>query len=77
MLKKLIIGLAIAIILILAGGYGYYRIVVFKPLPISPEDRATITLMPLPARLELKEGAVDLSNGFNRKRDGSRCSFPP
>ncbi len=65
MLKKILLGLLLFIILILAGGYGYYRLFIYHPPLISEEDRAAITLMPLPAKLELQNGSIDLSEGFN------------
>jgi hexosaminidase len=65
MIKKILIGLFLIILVLLAGGYGYYRLKLYTPPLISDEDRASVTLMPLPAKLELNDGAVDLSNGFN------------
>jgi hypothetical protein len=43
-----IVGIIVTILAI-AGGVIYFKYLKPKPLPISLEDRAAITLMPLPA----------------------------
>lgn len=62
--KKILLGFLGIVLLIVIGGYAYYRIVIYKPPLINDADRAAINLMPLPAKLELKSGSVDLSNGL-------------
>jgi hexosaminidase len=69
-IKKILLGLLIFVMLLLAGGYGYYRLAIYQPPLISEHDRAAINLMPLPAKLELKSGHVDLSKGFEVEYQG-------
>jgi len=64
MIKKILFGLLGFVILVLVGGYAYYRLVIYQPPLISDKDRAVIHLMPLPAKLELKNGTIDLSRGL-------------
>ena len=65
MLKKILWGLLALILLIVIAGVVYYRVVLYKAPLITDEDRAAVTLMPLPAKMELKNGALDLSKGIN------------
>ena len=65
MLKKILLGLAALIVLIVIAGVVYYRVALYKTPLITDEDRAAVTLMPLPAKMELKNGALDLSKGIN------------
>ncbi len=67
MIKKILLGLVVLIALLLIGGYAYYRYAIYQPPLITEEDRAAIHLMPLPAKLEIKKGALDLSNGLQVK----------
>ncbi len=64
MIKKIVLSLLTLIVILLIGGYAYYRIMIYQPPLISAEDRKAIHLMPLPAKLELQNGALDLSNGL-------------
>ena len=65
MIKKILLWLFIAILVLAIGGYAYYRLVIYQPPLISESDRAAITLMPLPAKMELDDGFIDLSRGFD------------
>ena len=64
MLRKILLGLLALILLITVAGVLYYRIVLYNAPLISDTDRAQISLMPLPATLELKKGVIDLSMGI-------------
>ncbi len=64
MIKKILLGLLGFVVLLLIGGYAYYRLVIYQPPLISNDDRAAIRLMPLPSKLELKSGQIDLSKGL-------------
>ncbi len=64
MVKKIVLSLLTLIVIILIGGYAYYRIVIYQAPLISTEDRQAVQLMPLPAKLELQNGALDLSKGL-------------
>ena len=65
MLKKILLSiLAVITLLIISVGI-YYRFFIYKAPLISAEDLAAVTLMPLPAKLEMKSGVLDLSNGEN------------
>lgn len=83
MIKKIVLSLLALIAFLLIGGYAYYRMVIYQAPLISEEDRKAIQLMPLPAKLELKNGSLDLSNGFkieysnfyNEKIEGSVNRF--
>lgn len=65
MIKKILFGFLFFILFLAISGYAYYRLVIYTPPLISEEDRAAITLMPLPAKLELNNGFIDISNGLN------------
>ncbi len=60
----------ILVILIAAGIFIYFNYLKPKPLPISAEDRAAITLMPLPASLKLKDGVFILTAQFGAIMQG-------
>jgi len=65
MLKRiLLIILAVIVLLFVAAGI-YYRFVMYKAPLIKDKDRANLTMMPLPAKLEMKGGNVVLSQGIN------------
>lgn len=64
MIKKIFLSLLTLIVIVLIGGYAYYRIAIYQPPLISAEDRNAVVLMPLPAKLELKSGSIDLSDGL-------------
>ncbi|MDX2445420.1 MAG: hypothetical protein QNK30_16615 [Bacteroidales bacterium] len=64
MIRKILLGLLAFILIIAIGAFIYYRLVIYKPLPISDKDRAAVNLMPLPAKLNLKSGSVDISAGL-------------
>lgn len=63
---KRILKIAGIILLILLGvaTFIWFNYLKPKPLPISREDRAAITLMPLPASLKLTGGEFVLTSGF-------------
>lgn len=65
MIKKILIGTLGLVILLSAAAYIYYRVAIYKPLPISKKDRAAIKLMPLPAALQLGKGTLDISAGVH------------
>lgn len=65
MIKKILLGLLVLIVILAAGGYAYYRFVIYQPPLISEKDRAAITLMPLPAKLKLNHGFLSLSHGLD------------
>jgi hexosaminidase len=71
MIKKLLLGLLILIVLLLAGGYAYYRLAIYQTPLISEADRAAIYLMPLPAKLELNSGSIDLTRGLAVRFEGN------
>jgi len=65
MVKKILLSiLAVITLLIISVGI-YYRFFIYKAPLISAEDLAAVTLMPLPAKLEMKSGVLHLSNGLN------------
>lgn len=70
MVKKILIGLLIAILVLSIGGFAYYRLFIYQPPAISENDRAEINLMPLPAKLKLKNGTVNISDGLLVEYDG-------
>lgn len=65
MIKKVLLGLFFLVIAILIGSYAYYRLVIYQPPAISQKDRDAITLMPLPAELQLVGGNLNLSKGVH------------
>ena len=64
MVKKILIGLLLFVLFILADGYTYYRLVIYQPTLISDEDRHAVTIMPLPSSLELSGGEYLLSESI-------------
>ncbi|HPF51256.1 MAG TPA: beta-N-acetylhexosaminidase [Draconibacterium sp.] len=71
MLKKILLSiLAVITLLIISVGI-YYRFFIYKAPLISAEDLAAVTLMPLPAKLEMKSGVLDLSNGLDLMYKGN------
>ena len=64
MIKKLLIGLGIVFVVLIGGGYLYYRVFIYRPPAISASDRAAIHMMPLPAHLKLEGGYFTLGPGF-------------
>lgn len=70
MLKKILFSLLALILLLVVAGVVYYRVVLYKAPLITDEDRAAVTLMPLPAKMELKDGQLDLSEGIKIELTG-------
>lgn len=64
MLKKILIGLLALIVLVAVAGLLYYRLAIYQPPLISQNDRSAVVIMPLPAKMELKKGYLDLSKGL-------------
>ena len=54
------------LLILVAGGTGYYLYQSLLPTPpsISPEDRTQIALMPLPSKLNLKQGKFVIGDGL-------------
>ena len=71
MVKKLLLGLVVLVLLLGVGGYLYYKFVLYVPPLISEEDRASIHMMPLPAKLVLTGGSYKLTTDFNVIIEGS------
>lgn len=65
MFKKIFLGFLALVLIIAIGGFAYYRLVIYQPLAISESDRAAISLMPLPAKLELQNGSINISLGLH------------
>jgi len=61
MIRKILLGILVFILVLAAGGYFYYRFVIYQPPAISEEDRSSIYLMPLPASLKLKGGEFEIT----------------
>lgn len=64
MLRKIVIGLLIAVVALIGGGYLYYRLFIYREPAISAKDRASIHMMPLPASLKLQGGFLKLDRSF-------------
>lgn len=64
MLKKVLLGLLFLFLILLVGGYGYYRFVIYEPPLISQEDRKNLTVMPLPAKIEFTGGKFQIDQNF-------------
>lgn len=64
MLKKILLGILIVVLILIIGGAVYYRLALYQPPLISVKDRARVNLMPLPAKLDLRKGYLDLSDGM-------------
>ena len=65
MIRKIFKILGFILVIILAvGAFIYFKYMRPKPLPISPEDRAAIQIMPLPAMLKLDNGKFRISANF-------------
>lgn len=61
MWKKILVGFLVVVIALTLGGYLYYRLAIYQPPAISAEDRAAVDLMPLPAKLRLTDGMLQLN----------------
>jgi hexosaminidase len=70
-MKTILKVIAISLLLVVVGlavvWFGFFRP---KPPPISSEDRAAITLMPLPAELKLGNEVFLLDDGLSHEFDG-------
>lgn len=79
MIRKIAIAFFALVVILLAAAAAWYFLVMYDPPPVSDEDRAQVTLMPLPASLELGAGTVDVSAGFDihlpGNDDGRVASF--
>lgn len=75
MFKKILYALLILILIVVVGGFLYYRLAIYNPPLISDDDRAEIELMPLPVRLELEKGEIDLSDGIHVSFINVRSDF--
>jgi hexosaminidase len=65
MLKRILkISGIVLVIILTAATFIYFKYLKPAPLPISAEDRAAITLMPLPASLKLTGGEFILDSDF-------------
>ncbi|HTJ50458.1 MAG TPA: beta-N-acetylhexosaminidase [Cyclobacteriaceae bacterium] len=65
MLRKILVGLVIILALIsTAGVFYYFKFIRPNQPPISAEDRAKLTLMPLPAKIKLDGGTFELTNNL-------------
>lgn len=71
MLKKILPGLLTLVIFLVIAGLLYYRLVLYQAPLISNTDRAQISVMPLPASMELKKGTLDLSKGIRIESNAS------
>lgn len=69
MWKKILLSLLAAIVLLAIAAGVYYRFFIYQAPLIKDEDRAEINIMPLPAKLEMKNGALNLSRGIQISTD--------
>jgi len=65
MLKKILLSLLALIVLVIIAAGIYYRFFIYTAPLIPDEDRAQLTIMPLPAKLELNSGNLSLSDGIS------------
>ncbi len=72
MWEKILFGFLAVLITLAVGGYLYYRLAVYQPPAISPEDRAAVDLMPLPAKLHLEKGSLELTGAVQLRFAGHR-----
>lgn len=70
MFKKILLWLFASLIIIAALGFAYYRLVIYQAPAISPEDRAAVNMMPLPAKLSLEGGKVSVQGGVKLETEG-------
>lgn len=64
-MKKFFKALGITfVILILGASIAWFGFLKPKPPPISEEDRAEITMMPLPSEMDLGEGLLEINTDF-------------
>ena len=76
MLKTILKISGILLVILLASGvFVYFKYLRPKPLPISLEDRAAISLMPLPSSLKLSDGRFVLSEDFGAEIKGPKDSI--
>ena len=63
MVKKILVGLLIfVLLLIIIVGIYYWRMTEKNKPPVSDEDRARLTVMPLPAKADLSEDELTLTS---------------
>ena len=71
-MKKFFKVLGIIILVLIAGGaIAWFGFLKPEPPPISDEDRAKITLMPLPSKLELGSGSFKINSDLGYSVTGS------
>ncbi|MEI6140453.1 MAG: beta-N-acetylhexosaminidase [Mariniphaga sp.] len=63
------------VILLAIGAFVYFKYLKPKPLPVSAEDRAAISLMPLPSYLKLSDGRFLLTPDFGAEIQGPKDSI--
>ncbi len=64
MIKKILLTTLFLLVLLSAGGYFYYRLKIYKPPLISEEDRSSLRIMPLPAKLKINNGMLLLTKNL-------------
>lgn len=69
MIRKILLWVLGLLLLVGALGFAYYRFVLYQPPAISEEDRAAISLMPLPAKLSLGSDKISLKGGIELSAD--------
>ena len=71
LIKNIFFWLLIILAIISVGGYFYYVQVINKPPAIAEADRSQIHIMPLPAKLKLKDELFPIEPGFGYRVMGS------
>ena len=71
-LKTAAILMLLLVVAVAVAWFGFLRP---QPPPISPEDRSRLTLMPLPAALELGEGAFVLGGSLSPGSGAQRNAY--
>lgn len=76
MLKRIakIAGIVL-LILVAAGAFIYFRYLKPRPLPVSAEARAAVSLMPLPAQLKINDGKILLQESMGVDIEGPADSI--
>ncbi len=77
MLKKILFGLMIFIVIVIAiAGFFFWRMIESNKPPISNEDRALLNVMPLPAKADIQNDTLKLTsfNYYFKGRNEARIS---
>lgn len=68
--KVLLTIMAVIVLLVIAAGI-YYRLFLYQSPLITDEHRAELTIMPLPSKLEISGGELQLSEGIHYAFEGN------